>query len=75
MADGATFYSIHLDFAQVIGTDDTDNNKVADLVCMDFKSFVKVSHEILLLKVNAHGMQDTAARWIRIWFACRRQRV
>ena len=41
-------------FAQVIDTYDTDNNKVVDLVYLDFqKSFDKVPHERLMLKVNA----------------------
>ena len=28
-----------------------------------------------MLKVNAHGVQGDAARWIRNWLAGRRQRV
>ena len=28
-----------------------------------------------MLKVNAHGIQGDAARWIRNWLAGRRQRV
>ena len=55
---------------------DTDNNKAVDLVYLDFqKTFDKVPHEILMLKVNAHGIQGDAARWIRNWLAGRRQRV
>ena len=66
-----------LDFyAQVLDTYDTDNNKAVDLVYLDFqKAFDKVPHERLMLKVNAHGIQDDAARWIRNWLAGRRQRV
>ena len=53
-------------FAQVIDTYDTDNNKAVDLVDLDFqKAFDKVPHERLMLKVNAHGIQGDAARWIR----------
>ena len=45
-------------FAQVKDTYDTDNNKTADLVYLDFqKAFDKVPHVRLLLKVNAHGIQ------------------
>ena len=28
-----------------------------------------------MVKVNAHGIQDDAAKWIRNWLAGRRQRV
>ena len=56
-----------LDFyAQVIHTYDMDNNKAVDIVYLDFqKAFDKVSHEILMLKVNAHGIQGDTARWIQ----------
>ena len=50
-------------FAQVIDTCDTDNNKVVDLVYLEFeKSFDKVPHERLMLKVSAHGIQGDAAK-------------
>ena len=63
-------------FAQVNDTYDTDNNKAVDLVYLDFqKAFDMVPHERLMLKVNAHGIQGDAARWIRCWLAGRRQRV
>ena len=53
-------------FPQVIDTYDTDNNKAVDLVYLDFqKGFDKVPHERLMAKVNAHGIQGDAARWIR----------
>ena len=49
-------------FAQVIDTYDKDNNKVVDLVYLDFrKAFDKVPHERLMVKVNAHGIQGDAA--------------
>ena len=35
-----------------------NNNKAVDLVYLDFqKTFDKVPHEILMIKVNAHGIQ------------------
>ena len=62
-------------FAQVIDTYDT-NNKAVDLVYLDFqKAFDKVPHERLMVKVNAHGFQGYAARWLRNWLAGRPQRV
>ena len=66
-----------LDFyEQVIDTYDTNNNKAVDLVYLDFqKAFDKVPQEKPMLKVNAHGIQGDAARWIRNWLAGRRQRV
>ena len=63
-------------FAQVIDTYDTDNNKAVDLAHLDFqKAFDKVLQERLMVKVNTHGIQGDAARWIRNWLAGRRQRV
>ena len=63
-------------FAQVIDTYDMDNNKSLDLVYLDFqKAFDKVPHERLMVKVNAHGIQGDAARWIQNWLAGRCQRV
>ena len=57
-------------------THDTENNKAVDLVYLDFqKAFDKVPHERMMVKVNAHGIQGDAARWIRNWLAGRRQRV
>ena len=53
-----------------------DNNKAVDLVYLDFqKAFEKVPHERLMVKVNGHGIQCDAARWIRNWLTGRRQRV
>ena len=46
------------------------------LVYLDFqKTFDKVPHQRLMVKVNEHGIQSDAARWIRNWLADRRQRV
>ena len=60
-------------FSHVIDTYDTDNNKAVELVYLDFqKAFDKVPRE-RLIRVNAHGIQGDAARWIRNWLAGRRQ--
>ena len=49
---------------------DTDNKKAVDLVFLDFqKTFDKVPHDRLMVKVNAHGIQGDAARRIRNWLA------
>ena len=62
-------------FARVIDTYDTGNNKAVDLIYLDFqKAFDKVPHERLQVKVMAHGIQGSAARWIRNWLAGRRKR-
>ena len=60
-----------LDFyAKVTDTYDTDNNKAVDLIYLDLqKAFDKVPHERLMLRVNSHGIQGDAARWIRNWLA------
>ena len=51
-------------------------NKAVDLIFLDFqKAFDKVPHERLHVKVMAHGIQGSAAQWIRNWLAGRRQRV
>ena len=51
-------------------------NKAVNLLYLDFlKAFDKVPHERLMLKVNAHGIQGDAARWIRNRLADRRQQV
>ena len=50
----------------MVDTHETDNNKAVDLVYLDFQnSCDKVPHERLMLKVNAHGIEGDAARWIR----------
>ena len=44
----------------------TDNNKVVDLLYVYFqKSFDNVPHETPMGKINAHGIQGDAARWIQ----------
>ena len=50
-------------FAQEIAVDETDNTKAVDLVYLDLrKAFDKVPQEILMAKVNAHGILGDAAR-------------
>ena len=47
-----------------------------DTVYLDFqKAFDKIPNERLMVKVNTHGIQGDAARWIRNLLAGRRQRV
>ena len=47
-----------------------------DLIYLNFqKAFDKIPHERVLVKGMAHGLQGSAARWIRNWLAERRQRV
>ena len=59
---------IYLDYLEV--------HKAVDLIYLDFqKAFDKVLHERLLVKVMTHGIQGSAARWIRNWLEGRRQRV
>ena len=50
----------------MLSTYDKDNNKYVDLVNLDFqKASDKAPFERLMLKVNAHGIEGDAARWIR----------
>ena len=63
-------------FARVIDTYDAGNNKAVDLIYLDFqKASDKVPHERLVVKVMAHGIQGSAAQWIRNRLEGRRQRV
>ena len=62
-------------FASVIDTYDAGTKKAVDLIYLDFqKTFDKVPHEMLLVKV-AHGIQGSTALWIRNWLAGWRQRA
>ena len=55
-------------FVQVIDTNESENNKVFDLVNLDLQNaFDKVLHEKLVAKVNEHGIQGDRAIWIRNW--------
>ena len=54
----------------------TGHNKVVDLIYLDFqKAFDKVPDEMILVKFIAHGIQGSAAQWIRYWLAGRHQRA
>ena len=47
-----------------------------DVVYLDFqKDFDKVPHQILLLKLKAHGIGNDVINWIEKWLTHRRQRV
>ena len=48
---------------------DTDSwGYLADLHSLDFQNaFDKIPHDRLKVKVNAHGIQGDAARWICYW--------
>ena len=47
-----------------------------DVVYLDFqKAFDKVSHQIVLLKLKAHGTANDVINWIEKWLTHRRQRV
>ena len=47
-----------------------------DVVYLDFqKAFDKVQHQILLLKLKAHGIGNDVINWIEKWLTQRRQRV
>ena len=51
-------------------------NEALDLIYLDFqKAFDKVPHERLLMKVMEHGIQGSAAQWIRNWLAGGRKMV
>ena len=47
-----------------------------DVVYLDVqKAFDKVPHQILLLKLKAHGIGNDVINWIEKWLTHRRQRV
>ena len=51
-------------------------DKSVDLVLLDFaKAFDKVSHEKLLLKLEAYGIDSILIRWVKGFLSNRRQRV
>ena len=53
-----------------------DDGSPMDVVYLDFqKAFVKVPHQILLLKLKAHGIGNDVINWIETWLTHRRQRV
>ena len=57
-------------------TDAVNRGKSVDLVLLDFaKAFDKVSHEKLLLKLEAYGIDNILVKWVRGFLSGRRQRV
>ena len=57
-------------------TNAVNKGKSVDLVLLDFaKAFDKVSHEKLLLKLEAYGINDILVRWVNGFLSNRRQRV
>ena len=53
-----------------------DDGSPVDVVYLDFqKSFDKVPHQRLLLKLKAHGIGNDVINWIEKWFTHRRQGV
>ena len=53
-----------------------DDGSPVDVVYLDFqKAFDKVPHQILLLKLKVHGIDNDVINWIEKWFTHRRQRV
>ena len=53
-----------------------DVGSPVDIIYLDFqKAFDKVPHQILLLKLKAHGIGDSITDWIEQWLTDRRQRV
>ena len=57
-------------------TDAVNRGKTVDLVLLDFaKAFDKVSHEKLLLKMEAYGIDSILVRWVKGFLSNRRQRV
>ena len=52
-----------------------DEGSPVDIIYLDFqKAFDKVPHQILLLKLKAHGIRDGIIDWIEQWLTDRRQR-
>ncbi|KAK4831679.1 hypothetical protein QYF61_018676 [Mycteria americana] len=53
-----------------------DEGKAVDVVCLDFsKAFDTVSHNILLEKLAAHGLDGYTLRWVKNWLDGQAQRV
>ena len=64
-----------LDFFDKL-TEETDKGHPVDIVYLDFsKAFDTVPHERLLLKLEAHGIENTVLKWIINWLRNRKQRV
>ena len=53
-----------------------DEGSPVELIYLDLKkSFDKVPHQKLLLKLNAHSIRNGMINWIEQWLIDRRQRV
>ena len=53
-----------------------DDGSPVDVIYLDFqKSFDKVPHQRLILKLKSHGMGNSIINWIEQWLTDRRQRV
>ena len=53
-----------------------DEGSLVDGIYLDFqKSFDKVPHQRLILKLKSHGMENSIINWIEQWLTDRRQRV
>ena len=53
-----------------------DDGSPVDVIYLDFqKSFDKVPHQRLILKLKSHGMGNSIINWIEQWLTHRRQRV
>ena len=57
-------------------TDSVDNGKSVDIAYFDYaKAFDKVSHRLLLMKLQAYGIEGKLLAWLAAWLDSRRQRV
>ena len=57
-------------------TDAVNKGHPVDLILLDFaKAFDKVSHEKLLLKLEAYGVENLLVKWIKGFLSNRKQRV
>ena len=53
-----------------------DEGSPVDIIYLDFQNaFDKVPHQILLLKLKAHGIGEGLIDWTEQWLTDRRQRV
>ena len=53
-----------------------DDRSPVDVIYLDFqKAFDKVPHQILIRKLNSHGMGNSIINWVEQWLTDRRQMV
>ena len=53
-----------------------DDGSPVDVIYLDFqKTFDKVPHQRLILKLKSHGMGNSIINWIEQWLTDRRQSV